>query len=93
MNRKHVEIHLQFDRKSIITIIPVAALLGVDEKKLLWSLCNYCVIEKGAAVQRKLSVASAAEALLTLARGLYSRLVDFIVNIINLRLSVTRVVL
>lgn len=70
-----------------------ADLLGADEKKFLWALCNYCVIVKGSAVRNKQNVASAQEALRVLARGLYCRLVDFIVNIINLRISVTRVVL
>ncbi|KAK7575499.1 hypothetical protein V9T40_011785 [Parthenolecanium corni] len=71
----------------------VATLLGADEKKFLWALCNYCLIVKGSAVRNKLNVENAQEAQRVLATGLYSRLVDFIVNIINLRLSVTRVVL
>ncbi|XP_065213271.1 neither inactivation nor afterpotential protein C [Planococcus citri] len=71
----------------------VATLLGVDEKKFLWALCNYCVIQKGNAIRKKQTVAHAVEAQAVLARGLYGRLVDFIVNVINLRLSVTRVVL
>ncbi|XP_054282333.1 neither inactivation nor afterpotential protein C isoform X3 [Macrosteles quadrilineatus] len=68
----------------------VANLLDVDEKKFCWALCNYCLVVKGTAQRRKHSVEEAREAREVLARGLYFRLVDWIVNTINLKLSFTR---
>uniref|UniRef100_A0A1B6C2U7 Protein kinase domain-containing protein n=1 Tax=Clastoptera arizonana TaxID=38151 RepID=A0A1B6C2U7_9HEMI len=69
-----------------------AQLLNVDEKKFCWSLCNYCVVQKGTAVRRRHNKVEGEEAKKVLARGMYSRLVDWIVNVINMRLSFTRVV-
>uniref|UniRef100_A0A1B6LPF4 Neither inactivation nor afterpotential protein C n=1 Tax=Graphocephala atropunctata TaxID=36148 RepID=A0A1B6LPF4_9HEMI len=70
----------------------VAQLLDVDEKKFCWALCNYCVVLKGTAARRKHNVEEAREARDVLARGLYFRLVDWIVNTINLKLSLSRAV-
>lgn len=73
--------------------VPVAQLLGVEEKKLCWALCNYCVVLKGTATRRKHDITEAMEARDVFARGLYFRLVDWIVNTINLKLSFSRAVL
>nr|CAD7585776.1 unnamed protein product [Timema genevievae] len=70
----------------------VARLLGVDEKKFNWALNNYCVVEKGTAVRRRHTRKEAEEARDVLARGIYFRLVDWVVNVINLKLSFTRAV-
>ncbi|XP_046675327.1 neither inactivation nor afterpotential protein C isoform X3 [Homalodisca vitripennis] len=70
----------------------VAQLLDVDDKKLSWALCNYCIVLKGTAARRKHNVEEAREARDVLARGLYFRLVDWIVNTINLKLSLSRAV-
>lgn len=70
-----------------------AQLLKVDEKKFCWALCNYCVVVKGSAVKRKHTRTEAEEARSVLASGIYYRLVDWIVNVINLKLSFTRAVL
>ncbi|CAG2068781.1 unnamed protein product, partial [Timema podura] len=70
----------------------MARLLGVDEKKFNWALNNYCVVEKGTAVRRRHTRKEAEEARDVLARGIYFRLVDWVVNVINLKLSFTRAV-
>ncbi|KAF4517215.1 hypothetical protein B566_EDAN005269 [Ephemera danica] len=70
----------------------VASLLSVDEKKLSWAMVNYCVVECGQAEKRRQSPEEAEEARDAFARALYSRLADWIVNSINLKLSFTRAV-
>ncbi|KAJ4441704.1 hypothetical protein ANN_11562 [Periplaneta americana] len=70
----------------------VANLLGVDEKKFSWALINYCAVQKGTAVRRRHAKREAEEARDVLARGIYSRLVDWIVNVINYKLSFTRAI-
>ncbi|XP_046607249.1 neither inactivation nor afterpotential protein C isoform X1 [Neodiprion virginianus] len=67
-----------------------AELLGVDVKKFSWSLTNYCLIKKGSAVRRRHTVEEAKEARDVLANTIYQRLVDWTVNNINYKLSVTR---
>lgn len=73
--------------------ISVAELLEVDSKKLYWSLTNYCLIVNGAAVRRKQTVAGVYECIRVFAQNLYARLFDWIVNVINLKLSFTRAIL
>ncbi|PSN54627.1 hypothetical protein C0J52_10832 [Blattella germanica] len=70
----------------------VAQLLSVDEKKFSWALVNYCVIEKGTAVRRRHTKRQAEEARDVLACGIYFRMVDWMVNVINHKLSFTRAV-
>lgn len=74
-------------------MISVAELLEVDAKKLGWSLTNYCVIVNGAAVRRKQTVSGVYECVRVFAQNLYARLFDWIVNVINLKLSFTRAIL
>ena len=74
-------------------VAKVAKLLKVDEKKFSWALTNYCVIKNGTAERRKHTVDEAKEARDCLAAVLYSRLVDWVVNIINQKLSVGRAIL
>ena len=74
-------------------MISVSKLLEVDEKKLGWALKNYCVVINGEVVRAKLDCKEAEETRDSLARSLYSRLVDWIVNLINTKLSLTRLVL
>lgn len=76
-----------------IFIVLVAHLLDLDDKKFAWALCNYCLVVKGTAARRKHTVEEAKEALEVFARGLYWRLVDWMVNNINLKLSFSRAVL
>lgn len=73
--------------------VKVAQLLEVDEKKFEWSLVNYCLIKGGAAEKRKHSIDEARDARDVLAATIYSRLVDWIVNIINQKFSLGRAVL
>ncbi|CAL8096465.1 unnamed protein product [Orchesella dallaii] len=74
------------------TVNKIAELLKVDEKKLAWTFTNYCVITGGETVHGKNRLAEAEDARDSLARSLYCRLVDWIVNLINTKLSFTRLV-
>ncbi|XP_023317073.1 neither inactivation nor afterpotential protein C isoform X2 [Trichogramma pretiosum] len=75
---------------NIETAKSVAELLNLDIKKFTWSLCNYCVIKKGQAVRRRHTCEEAKETRDALANTIYQRLVDWIVNNINEKLSVSR---
>lgn len=68
----------------------VAKLLGLDAKKFTWSLINYCLIVKGSAMRRTHTCEEAKRARDVLANTLYQRLVDWIINIINYKLSLRR---
>ncbi|KAF7992951.1 hypothetical protein HCN44_005732 [Aphidius gifuensis] len=68
----------------------VASHLGVDKKKFLWCLTNYCLIKNGSAVRRKQTCNEAKESRNVLANTLYQRLVDWIINNINMKISMTR---
>jgi myosin-3 len=71
----------------------VAELLQLDDKKLKWTFTNYCVVTGGESVRGKNNFDEAEETRDSLARSLYCRLVDWIVNLINTKLSFTRLVL
>ncbi|KAJ0181639.1 hypothetical protein K1T71_002361 [Dendrolimus kikuchii] len=68
----------------------VAKLLSLEEVKFLWALLNYCLIENGTAVKRKHSTDEARDARDTLASALYKRLIDWMINLINSKLSFMR---
>ncbi|XP_017875428.1 neither inactivation nor afterpotential protein C isoform X2 [Ceratina calcarata] len=68
----------------------VTELLSLDEKKFTWALLNYCVLVKGSVVRRKHTCEEAKEARDVLANTMYQRLVDWIVNTINHKFTVTR---
>ncbi|CAH0603393.1 unnamed protein product [Chrysodeixis includens] len=68
----------------------VAKLLSLDEVKFLWALLNYCLIESGTAVKRRHSTDEARDARDTLASALYKRLIDWMINLINSKLSFMR---
>ncbi|XP_015178394.1 PREDICTED: neither inactivation nor afterpotential protein C isoform X2 [Polistes dominula] len=68
----------------------VAELLDLDPKKFSWALMNYCLIRKGAAVRKKHTCEEAREARDVLANTIYQRLVDWLINMINLKFTVTR---
>ncbi|XP_018328516.1 neither inactivation nor afterpotential protein C isoform X2 [Agrilus planipennis] len=70
----------------------VAQLLEVDEKKFIWSLTNYCFINKGTAVRKRHTSDEARDARDVLANTLYLRLVDYIICNINHKLSVGRAI-
>lgn len=71
----------------------MAELLNIDEKKFVWALLNYCAIVKGNVVRRKHTCDEAKEARNVLASTFYQRLVDWIVNTINQKFTVTRALL
>lgn len=75
------------------TIIAVARLLGVDEEKFLSALTNCCTIQEGTAVGQRHTPMEAEEARDALACGIYFRLVDWIINVINQKLFFTRAIL
>uniref|UniRef100_A0A336JYY3 non-specific serine/threonine protein kinase n=1 Tax=Culicoides sonorensis TaxID=179676 RepID=A0A336JYY3_CULSO len=72
--------------------IQAAKLLKIDEKKFKWSLLNYCIISQGNAKRRQHSPQEACNARDALIGTIYSRLVDFILNIINTKLAFGRAV-
>lgn len=67
--------------------------MSVEEKKLVWALTNYCVIQKGTAVRRRHTREEAVQARDVMARALYGRLVDWMVNTMNFKLSYARAIL
>lgn len=71
----------------------VAALLKVEPKQLAWALVNYCYISKGAAVSKHHTCEEAADAANVFANSLYARIVDYIVSVINHKLSYGRAIL
>jgi myosin III len=71
----------------------VAKLLSLEEVKFLWALLNYCLIESGTAVKRKHSTDEARDARDILAGTLYKRVIDWMINLINSKLSFMRSVL
>lgn len=73
--------------------IKVARLLKIDEKKFVWSLTNYCLLNTGTAVRRRHTADEARDARDSFANTIYCRLLDYIVNMINYKLSYGRAIL
>lgn len=71
----------------------VCRLLELDEKKFEWALVNYCLVQSGVAEKRKHTNDEARDARDVLAATIYSRLVDWIVNIINQKFAFSRAIL
>lgn len=71
----------------------VCKLLELDEKKFEWALVNYCLVLSGAAEKRKHTNDEARDARDVLAGTIYSRLVDWIVNITNQKFAFGRAIL
>lgn len=72
--------------------VEVAKLLKLDEKKFVWALTNYCVINEGRAERRRQSPVEARESRDNLANTIYCRLVDYVVNVINAKLALGRAI-
>ncbi|XP_065570322.1 neither inactivation nor afterpotential protein C-like [Artemia franciscana] len=70
----------------------VAKLLEVDAKKLEWVLLNYCVIVQGEPIRNKQTLAESYASRDSLSRILYARAFEWLVNLINMKISVTRLV-
>lgn len=71
----------------------VAEILGIDPKKFTWALCNFCIVQKGGAVRKKHSCEEAKDIRDVIANTLYQRLVDWVVNNINEKFSISRTLL
>lgn len=71
----------------------VAQLLELDEKKFEWALVNYCLVQSGVAEKRKHTNDEARDARDVLAGTIYTRLVDWIVNIVNQKFAFGRAIL
>lgn len=71
----------------------IAKLLKVDEKKFCWSLVNYCLVKKDMILKKVHNCIEAKSARDVLANNLYSRLVDYIISVINHKLSIGRTIL
>lgn len=75
----------EIENKEVCT--KVAELLSIDEKKLMWALTNYCFIEQGSAVKVKNTSNQARDARDMFANCIYARLVDWVVNMLNAKMS------
>ncbi|KAH8412845.1 hypothetical protein KR009_006225, partial [Drosophila setifemur] len=70
----------------------ISDLLRVDEKKFMWSLTNFIMVKGGIAERRQYTTEEARDARDAVSSTLYSRLVDFIINRINMNMSFPRAV-
>ncbi|XP_076174415.1 myosin-IIIb isoform X2 [Ptiloglossa arizonensis] len=68
----------------------VSQLLGVEENDLLEALTSYSVMTRGETITRNNTVTEASAARDAMAKGLYGRLFDWMVNQINCLLSFNR---
>ncbi|XP_063851203.1 LOW QUALITY PROTEIN: neither inactivation nor afterpotential protein C-like [Scylla paramamosain] len=74
-------------------VTEVCRLLDIEEKKLCWALCNYCLVKPDQSVEQAKKTQEEAElGRDALARTLFTRLVDWLINLINTKLTVTRLV-
>ncbi|XP_050690144.1 neither inactivation nor afterpotential protein C-like isoform X2 [Eriocheir sinensis] len=74
-------------------VAEVCRLLDIEEKKLCWALCNYVKVKPDLNVEQAKKTQEEAELSRdAFARTLYARIMDFMVNVINVKLSVTRLV-
>lgn len=79
--------------ETIDEVHKVCKLLELDEKKFEWALVNYCLVQSGIAEKRKHTNDEARDARDVLAGTIYSRLVDWIVNIVNQKFAFGRAIL
>lgn len=85
------DFNAEFENKECID--NVAELLSVDSKKLVWALTNYCVMKNGVAVKKNKSADEARSSRDVLANTLYTRLVDYLINLINKKLAIGKSIL
>ncbi|KAG5898728.1 hypothetical protein JTB14_020922 [Gonioctena quinquepunctata] len=64
-----------------------ADLLKVDSKKICWALTNYCLVKEGDVMRGRNSCKEATDTRDVLANTIYARLVDYILETINNKLS------
>ncbi|XP_037816478.1 neither inactivation nor afterpotential protein C [Lucilia sericata] len=82
--------YAEVDNTEIVTRI--AELLRVDEKKFMWSLTNFIMVKGGIAERRQYTTEEARDARDAVASTIYSRLVDWIINKINMNMAFPRAV-
>uniref|UniRef100_W8BGP4 non-specific serine/threonine protein kinase n=2 Tax=Ceratitis capitata TaxID=7213 RepID=W8BGP4_CERCA len=70
----------------------IAELLRLDEKKYMWSLTNFIMVKGGIAERRQYTTEEARDARDAVASTIYCRLVDWIINKINMNLAFPRAV-
>ncbi|KAL9925896.1 STKc_myosinIII_N_like and MYSc_Myo21 domain-containing protein ninaC [Glossina fuscipes fuscipes] len=70
----------------------IAELLRVDEKKFMWSLTNFIMVKGGVAERRQYTSEEARDARDAVSSTIYSRLVDWIINKINMNMAFPRAV-
>ena len=71
----------------------VASLLSINTAKLGWALCNSTKIVNGEVESMSNDVLQAETVRDALGRGIYSRLVDWFVNCLNINMCLGRKVL
>lgn len=79
--------------ENIETVENIAELLEVDSKKLSWALTNYCVVKNGRAIRKRNSYNEAKDGRDVLANTLFARMVNYIADEINKKLSVGKQIL
>ncbi|KAM7350914.1 STKc_myosinIII_N_like and MYSc_Myo21 domain-containing protein ninaC isoform 1-T2 [Cochliomyia hominivorax] len=82
--------YAEVDNTEIVTRI--AELLRVDEKKFMWSLTNFIMVKGGIAERRQYTTEEARDARDAVSSTIYSRLVDWIINKINMAMAFPRAV-
>ncbi|XP_059220276.1 neither inactivation nor afterpotential protein C isoform X2 [Stomoxys calcitrans] len=82
--------YAEVDNTEMVTRI--AELLRVDEKKFMWSLTNFIMVKGGVAERRQYNTDEARNARDAVASTIYCRLVDWIINKINMNMAFPRAV-
>ncbi|KAJ8954445.1 hypothetical protein NQ318_011121 [Aromia moschata] len=75
----------ELDNKEAVKIF--SDLLEVDDQKICWALTNYCLVYEGKVIRKRNTVEEARDTRDTLANNLYARLVDYVVAVVNNKLS------
>ncbi|XP_055920524.1 neither inactivation nor afterpotential protein C isoform X1 [Eupeodes corollae] len=82
--------HASIENPEVVT--KIAELLRVDEKKFVWSLTNYIKVKGGIAERKQYSSEEARDSRDAVASTIYNRLVDWIINKINMNMAFPRAV-
>ncbi|KAK9870540.1 hypothetical protein WA026_008102 [Henosepilachna vigintioctopunctata] len=70
----------------------VGQLLNTDEKKFCWALTNYCLLKNGTVISKKCTCDEARDTRDVLANNIYTRLVDYVVALVNHKLAFGRAI-